>query len=151
MNTKPKIPGEVIFTEEQIKKRILEISRAINRDYKGEELVIIGVLKGSVYFVTDLTRHLTMPVNIDFLSIGLAPEPSGFGKSIRIKKDVDLDLKGRHVLLVEEGISDCLRLDPTGCGPAGNRGCCIGNCPGNCSGGPGWDCRGGLSAGGYSH
>lgn len=104
MDTKPVVLDKIIYTEEQIKKRILEVSREINRDYNDKELFIIGVLKGSIYFVTDLTRHLTMPVNIDFLSIGLAPEPSGFGKSIRIKKDVDLELKGRHVLLVEDVI-----------------------------------------------
>lgn len=104
MDLKTDLPGKIIFSAEQIKKRIEEISREINQDYQDKELVIIGVLKGSVYFVTDLTRHLTMPVSIDFLSIGLSSEPSGTGKAIKIKKDVTIDLKGRHVLLVEDVI-----------------------------------------------
>lgn len=95
--------GKIYFTAGQIRQRIDEISHDINRDYNGKELVIVSVLKGSLYFVADLTRHLTMPLNIDFLSIGLYPESSG-KSGIRIKKDLDIDLKGRHVLLVEDVI-----------------------------------------------
>lgn len=103
MNSKPTSLGKVVFAEEQIKQRIEAIGSEINRDYRDKELVIVSVLKGSVYFVTDLTRHLTMPVSIDFLSIGLSPGPSG-KPLIKIKKDLDLDLADQHVLLVEDVI-----------------------------------------------
>lgn len=103
MNSKPGGLGKIVFTEEQIKQRIEAISAEINRDYQDKDLVIVSVLKGAVYFVTDLTRHLTVPVSIDFLSIGLSPDPSG-KPAIKIRKDLDLELKGRHVLLVEDVI-----------------------------------------------
>lgn len=103
MNLKTYGPGKIIFSAEQIQKQIKAISSEINRDYKDKELVIVGVLKGSLYFVADLTRHLVMPLSIDFLAIGLLPESTG-KPSIRIKKDLDIDLKDRHVLLVEDVI-----------------------------------------------
>ncbi len=95
--------GKVIFSEEQIQQRIAEVAESINHDYADKELVIVSVLKGSIYFVVDLTRHLTMPLEIDFLSIGVTP---GDNKSsmIRFKKDLDINLSGRQVLLVEDVI-----------------------------------------------
>lgn len=102
-------PGikKIIFTQEQIQHRVAEVAAEINQDYQDKELVIVGVLKGSVYFVVDLSRHLTMPINIDFLSIGMSP---GEHHKIRFKKDLDLDLTGRHVLLVEDVIGTGLTL-----------------------------------------
>lgn len=101
--------GKTVFTEEQIQQRVAEVAADINRDYQDKELVIVGVLKGSVYFMVDLTRHLTMPVSIDFLSIGLSPEDNK-KNGIRFKKDLDLDLSGKHVLLVEDIIGTGLTL-----------------------------------------
>ncbi|HNX29301.1 MAG TPA: hypoxanthine phosphoribosyltransferase [Syntrophomonadaceae bacterium] len=103
MDHKPTGIGKIVYTEAQIRQRITEISTEINRDYRDKELVIVSVLKGSIYFVADLTRKLSMPLNMDFLSIGLSPEASG-KPAIKIKKDLDLDLSGRHVLLVEDVI-----------------------------------------------
>ncbi len=101
--------GNIYFTAEQIQQRIAEISQKINQDYAGKELVIVSVLKGSLYFVADLTRHLTMPLSIDFLSIGISPESSG-KPGIKIRKDLDIDLKDRHVLLLEDVIGTGLTL-----------------------------------------
>lgn len=94
--------GKTVFTREQIQERIAEIARQINSDYQDKELVIVSVLKGSLYFVADLTRQLTMPISIDFLSIGVSPGVDNKPRVIRIKKDLDLDLRERHVLLVED-------------------------------------------------
>ena len=102
--------GKIVFTDEQIQSRIAEIAEEINRDYQGRELVIVSVLKGSLYFVADLTRRLTMPLAVDFLSIGVSPRSSNKPRVVRIKKDLDLDLGERHVLLVEDLIGTGLTL-----------------------------------------
>ncbi len=94
--------GKIIFTRDQIQARIAEVAQEINRDYQGKELVIVSVLKGAIYFVADLTRHLTMPLSIDFLSIGVSPEPEHKSGVIRFTKDLDINLTGRHVLLAED-------------------------------------------------
>lgn len=93
--------GRIIYTEEQIQQRLSEIAEMINRDYQSQELVIICILKGSFYFVADLTRHLTMPLIIDFLSIGVTRDESG-KTAVQFKKDLDVNIEGRHVLLVED-------------------------------------------------
>lgn len=102
--------GKTVFSEAQIQSRIAEIAQEINNDYQGRELVIVSVLKGSIYFVADLTRHLTMPLAIDFLSIGVSPGADNKPRVVRIKKDLDVDLRERHVLLVEDLIGTGLTL-----------------------------------------
>ncbi|MHB8126635.1 MAG: hypoxanthine phosphoribosyltransferase [Desulfitobacteriaceae bacterium] len=102
--------GKTIFTQEQIQQRIAEIALEINRDYQGKELVIVSILKGSVYFVADLTRHLTIPLKIDFLSIGVYPEVTKKTGVIRFTKDLDFTLTDQHVLLVEDVIGTGLTL-----------------------------------------
>src|SRR5690242_4490957 len=96
------IPGieRVLFTEEQIDHRIRELALEISRDYEGKVLKLIGVLKGSIFFLTALARHITVPVKIDLLAI------SSFGKGapgvVRIAKDLDDTIEGEDVLLVED-------------------------------------------------
>jgi hypoxanthine phosphoribosyltransferase len=91
----------VLFTEEQVNERIREMARAIDERYAGRKLKLIGVLKGSVFFLTALARALTIPVRIDFLSISSfgASAPAGF---VRIEKDLDDPIEGEDVLLVED-------------------------------------------------
>jgi hypoxanthine phosphoribosyltransferase len=90
----------VLFTEEQIEARIREVASEISARYAGRELKLIGVLKGSIFFLTALARHITVPVKIDFLAI------SSFGKGapgvVRIAKDLDDPIEGEDVLLVED-------------------------------------------------
>ncbi|MDD3852172.1 MAG: hypoxanthine phosphoribosyltransferase [Syntrophomonadaceae bacterium] len=102
--------GKIIYTEEEIQQKIAELAQVINRDYKGEKLIVIAVLKGSFYFVADLTRHLTMPLNIDFISIGSTPEELNMTGVIRFTRNVGLNLSGQHVLLVEDVIGTGLTL-----------------------------------------
>ena len=102
--------GRVVYTEEQIQTRIREVAAEINRDYAGEKLIIVSVLKGSIYFVTDLTRQLTMPLNIDFLSIGASPQSISRSGGIHFTRDLDINLKHKHVLLVEDVIGTGLTL-----------------------------------------
>lgn len=93
--------GKTIYTEDQIRQRVAELGELINHDYQGEELVIVCILKGSLYFVADLTRFLTMPMIIEFLSIGTSHDENG-KTIVRFSKDLDINITGRHVLLVED-------------------------------------------------
>jgi len=94
--------GKIIYTEEDIQKRVAEIGQLINQDYQGKELVIVGILKGSLYFVADLTRCLDIPLIIDFMSIGVSQEGSDKSSVVRVTKDLSINITGRHVLLVED-------------------------------------------------
>lgn len=102
--------GKIIFTEEQIQQRVAEMAQQINKDYQGQKLIIVSVLKGSIYFVADLTRHLTLPVIIDFLAIGATPEAISKTGAIRFTKNLDIDLAGQNVLLVEDVVGTGLTL-----------------------------------------
>lgn len=102
--------GKIVFAQEQIQQRITEIGQQISLDYRGQTLVVVGVLKGSLYFVADLTRHLTIPVNIDFLALGVSPEMNNKPGAVRFTKDLDVNIAGREVLLVEDVIGTGLTL-----------------------------------------
>jgi hypoxanthine phosphoribosyltransferase len=100
----PLAPGveRVLFTEEQIDARIREVAAKISQDYQGRTLKLIGVLKGSVFFMTELARHLEVPVKIDFLGISSFSNKSGAPGVVRIAKDLDESIEGEDVLLVED-------------------------------------------------
>ncbi len=102
--TPPLAPGveRVLFTEEQIAARIREVAAKISHDYQGRTLKLIGVLKGSVFFLTELARHLDIPVKIDFLGISSFSNKSGAPGVVRIAKDLDESIEGEDVLLVED-------------------------------------------------
>lgn len=92
----------LIFTAEDIARQVQRLASQISVDYQGKEVVLIGVLKGAFIFLADLVRQLSIPAQLDFVrlaSYGTATESSG---KIRITTDVELDLKGRHVLIVED-------------------------------------------------
>jgi hypoxanthine phosphoribosyltransferase len=97
--TEPPI-DRILFTADQIDARIREVAAEISEKYAGRELKLIGVLKGSIYFLTALSRHITVPLKIDLLAI------SSFGKGapgmVRIAKDLDDPIEGEDVLLVED-------------------------------------------------
>ena len=93
---------KVIITREEIAKRIAELAAEIRRDYKDKNPLLIGVLKGSFVFLSDLMRSMNMPVEVDFVrlsSYGAGTENSG---KIKLVKDVETPIKGRHVLVVED-------------------------------------------------
>lgn len=98
------IPGldRVLFTEEQIENRIREVAAEISAHYQGKTVKMVGVLKGSIYFLTALTRHLEIPVKIDFLGISSFSNKSGAPGVVRIAKDLDESIEGEEVLLVED-------------------------------------------------
>ncbi len=93
---------EILLTREQITGRVGELAAEISRDYADRSPLLVSVLKGAVYFLTDLTRRLAIPVQIDFMAIttyGSARAQSGV---VRLIKDLDVEITGRHVLLVED-------------------------------------------------
>ena len=102
--------GEVLIDEERLQERIRELGREISADYAGRELLLVGVLKGAVFFMADLMRSLTVPCEIDFMAIssyGASTDSSGV---VRILKDLDINIEGRHVLVVEDIIDSGLTL-----------------------------------------
>jgi hypoxanthine phosphoribosyltransferase len=93
----------VLFTEEQVAARVIEVALEIDEKYRGRELKLIGVLKGSVFFLTALARALTVPVKIDFLAISSFSGWSGAAQGmVRIAKDLDEPIQDEDVLLVED-------------------------------------------------
>jgi hypoxanthine phosphoribosyltransferase len=92
----------VLFTEEQIDERIREVAAEISRDFAGKNLKLVGVLKGSIYFLTALTRYIEVPLKIDFLGISSFSDKSGSPGVVRIAKDLDDAIEGEDVLLVED-------------------------------------------------
>jgi hypoxanthine phosphoribosyltransferase len=98
------VPGleRVLFTEEQIDARIREVAAEISRRYQGRALKLIGVLKGSIFFLTALARYIETPVKVDFLAISSFSNKSGSPGVVRIAKDLDEAIEGEDVILVED-------------------------------------------------
>ncbi|MBA2331402.1 MAG: hypoxanthine phosphoribosyltransferase [Actinobacteria bacterium] len=102
--------GEILIGEEELQARIAELGVEISRDYSGRDLLLVGVLKGAVFFMADLMRELTVPCEIDFMAIssyGAGTDSSGV---VRILKDLDINISGRDVLVVEDIIDSGLTL-----------------------------------------
>ena len=102
--------GEVLVSEDQLKDRVAVLGADITADYQGRPPLLVGVLKGAFMFMSDLARAINLPVEFDFMAVssyGSATKTSGV---VRIVKDLDLDLSGRHVLLVEDIIDSGLTL-----------------------------------------
>ena len=96
------------FSEEQLKSRVAELGAAITADYAGKELVLIAVLRGSLYFFADLTRAISIPIQTDCIAFGMyAHSHTGV---VRITKDLDLNIAGKHVLIVEDIVRTGLTL-----------------------------------------
>ena len=97
-------PGveRVLFTEEQVQERIREIARQISDKYRGRDLKLIGVLKGSVFFLTALAQAIDIPVKIDFLAISSFSTRAAAPGVVRIAKDLDETIEGEDVLLIED-------------------------------------------------
>ncbi len=100
----------ILFTEEQIDRRIDEVAAAITERYRNRNLKLIGVLKGSVFFLTALARRLEIPVKIDFLAISSFSATRSAPGVVRIAKDLDEPIEGEDVLVVEDIVDTGLTL-----------------------------------------
>ena len=101
---------KVLISSEEIEAKLVEMGEAITRDYDGRSLLLVGVLKGAFVVMADLARHIRLPLEFDFMAVssyGAATKSSGV---VRILKDLDHDLEGRDVLLVEDIVDSGLTL-----------------------------------------
>lgn len=101
---------EVLFTEEQIQDRVKELAAEIERDYDGLDLVLVGVLRGAVMIMADLARALNKHVEMDWMAVSSYGSGTKSSGVVRILKDLDADIAGRHVLIVDEIIDTGLTL-----------------------------------------
>jgi hypoxanthine phosphoribosyltransferase len=101
----------VLFTPDQIQRRVSELGAQITEDYAGKSLLMIGVLRGVIFFMVDLLREMHIPVEVDFMSVSnYSPEARDMG-FVRLVKDLELSITDRHVLFVEDIIDTGLTLN----------------------------------------
>ena len=102
--------GEILVPADALARRVGELAEEVSRDYEGRDLILIGVLKGAVFFLSDLMRQLTVPCEVDFMAVApyvSAPKSSGV---VRILKDLDAVIEDRDVLIVEDIVDSGLTL-----------------------------------------
>ncbi|HET7522807.1 MAG TPA: hypoxanthine phosphoribosyltransferase [Acidimicrobiales bacterium] len=102
--------GPVVVAEEDLKRRIRELGADITADYAGRPPLLVGVLKGACFFLSDLARSIGLPVEIDFMAVASYGSSTHTSGVVRIVKDLDIDLTGRHVLIVEDIVDSGLTL-----------------------------------------
>ena len=102
--------GEILVQQDDLTHRVRELGQEVSRDYQGRELLMVGVLKGAIFFLSDLMRELDVPCEVDFMAVasyGSSTDSSGI---VRILKDLDAPIEGRHVLVVEDIVDSGLTL-----------------------------------------
>jgi hypoxanthine phosphoribosyltransferase len=102
--------GQVLVSADELQRRVGELGEEISRDYAGRSLLLVGVLKGAMFFLSDLMRFIDIPVEVDFMAVasyGSATDSSGV---VRILKDLDAAIEGRDVLIVEDIVDSGLTL-----------------------------------------
>lgn len=93
---------KVLIEEEPLISRIKEVAEQINREYEGREICLLCILKGSVYFTCELSKYITVPVKLGFMSVSSYGDGMTSSGAVAIDKDIDLDVKGKHVIVVED-------------------------------------------------
>jgi hypoxanthine phosphoribosyltransferase len=103
---------EILVSPVELETRVRALGRRISRDYRGQSIVLVGVLKGITFFLADLARQITVPMAIDYLSVARYSRDGALpARRVAIQRDVDYPLEGRHVLLVEDVVNTGLTLD----------------------------------------
>ncbi|MFP3871092.1 MAG: hypoxanthine phosphoribosyltransferase [Syntrophobacteria bacterium] len=102
--------GEVYLSAEQIQRRVSELGRQISADYRGKDLMLVGILRASFVFMADLFRHIDIPLSLDFIAISSYAGPVESSGAVRILKDLDEPITGKHILIVEDIIDTGLTL-----------------------------------------
>ncbi len=102
--------GEVLVPAEDLQRRVVELGEQISAEYRGRDLVMVGVLKGAVIFLADLMRHITIPCEVDFMAVSSYGSQTDSSGVVRILKDLDESIEGRDVLIVEDIIDSGLTL-----------------------------------------
>ena len=102
--------GEILVQADVLQRRVRERGAEVSRDYEGEELILVCVLKGAVFFLSDLMRQLTVPCEVDFMAVASYGDATDSSGVVRILKDLDAPIEGRHVLIVEDIVDSGLTL-----------------------------------------
>jgi hypoxanthine phosphoribosyltransferase len=102
--------GDVLVDEDALAERVRELGGEISRDYEGRDLFLVGVLKGAVFFLADLMRHLSVPCAVDFMAVASYGSSTDSPGVVRILKDLDASIEGREVLIVEDIVDSGLTL-----------------------------------------
>ena len=108
---KPDAVGETIVEADELQARVRELAVQISRDYAGRELLLLGVLKGAVFFVADLVRQLDVPCELDFMAVSSYGSLTDSSGVVRILKDLDAPIEGKDVLIVEDIVDSGLTLN----------------------------------------
>lgn len=103
--------SEILITEEEIKNKIAELGIKISKDYKGKNLILVGILRGAVIFMADLARAISIPMIFDFIAISSYGAETKSSGVVRILKDLDVNVKGKDVLIVEDIVDTGLTLN----------------------------------------
>ncbi|MCW2585444.1 MAG: hypoxanthine phosphoribosyltransferase [Frankiales bacterium] len=109
-----KVPDEideVLISEQEIQDKVAELAKAIDEDYRGKELLLVGVLKGAVMIMADLARALETPVSMEFMAVSSYGSSTSSSGVVRILKDLDREIADKHVLVVEDVIDSGLTLN----------------------------------------
>ena len=101
---------EILISEEEIKKKIKELGKQIEKDYKDKDLLVVCVLKGAVLFLSDLIREINLPLNIDFMAVSSYGNSTKSSGVVRIIKDLEKDIQGKDLLIVEDIVDSGLTL-----------------------------------------
>ena len=102
--------GEILVQQDDLTHRVRELGAEISRDYEGRELFLVGVLKGAVFFLSDLMRNLEPPTEVDFMAVASYGSSTDSSGVVRILKDLDASIEGRDVLIVEDIVDSGLTL-----------------------------------------
>ncbi len=100
----------ILVSEEELKRKVTEVGKRITEDYRGKELVIVGVLKGSVVFLADLIRCIDLPLSIDFMAVSSYGSSTSSTGAVKILKDLDMPVEGKDVLIVEDILDSGMTL-----------------------------------------
>ena len=102
--------GEILVQPDQLKERVRQLGRTISEDYAGKDLLLVGVLKGAVFFLADLMRNIDVPCEVDFMAVASYGSATSSSGVVRIIKDLDTPISGRNVLIVEDIVDSGLTL-----------------------------------------
>ena len=102
---------QILITEEEIRSKVAEIGAKISEDYRGRNLLLLSVLKGSVVFMADIMRAITIPVQIDFMAVSSYGKEAKTSGVVKIVKDIDIELDGKDILIIEDILDSGMTLD----------------------------------------
>jgi hypoxanthine phosphoribosyltransferase len=102
--------GDILVQRDELQHRVRGLGEEISRDYAGRDLLLVGVLKGAVFFLSDLMRHLRVPCELDFMAVASYGSSTDSSGVVRILKDLDASIEGREVLIVEDIVDSGLTL-----------------------------------------